>query len=95
MQPATPRAISEITDGTSNTVAVIEVNKADAVPWMAPQDADLAMFIGLKSPTDSHHTGRGHVGMADGAVRFLSSNLKEQTRQGLATVSGGEEIGEF
>jgi prepilin-type N-terminal cleavage/methylation domain-containing protein len=95
LRPATPRAISEITDGTSSTVAVIEVNKAQAVPWMAPRDADLAIFVGLKSPTDSHHTGGGHVGMADGAVRFLSSNLEEQTRQSLATVAGGEEIGEF
>lgn len=95
LRPATPRAISEITDGTSGTVAVIEVNKAQAVPWMAPQDADLAMFVGLKSPTDSHHTGGAHVGMADGAVRFLASNLEEQTRQSLATVAGGEEIGEF
>lgn len=95
LRPVLPRAMSEITDGTSNTVAVIEVNKTQAVPWMAPQDADLAMFVGLKSPTDSHHTGGGHVGMADGTVRFLSSNLEEQTRQSLATVAGGEKIGEF
>lgn len=95
LRPTTPRAISEITDGTSNTVAVIEVNKAQAVPWMAPQDADLAVFIGLKSQTNTHHTGGAHVGMADGAVRFLSSNLEELTRQGLGTVAGGEEIGEF
>lgn len=95
LRSTTPRPISEISDGTSNTVAVIEVTANQAVPWMAPQDADLALFIGLKSQSDSHHTGGAHVGMADGAVRFLSSTLEKSKRKGLATVAGREEIGEF
>lgn len=95
LRPTTPRPISEITDGTSNTVAVIEVTAKQAVPWMAPQDADLQMFVSLKGQTDSHHTGGEHVGMADGAVRFLSSDRNEETRRGLFTVANGETIGEF
>jgi prepilin-type N-terminal cleavage/methylation domain-containing protein len=95
LRPTTPRPISEITDGTSNTVAVIEVTGKQAVPWMAPQDADLAMFVARMGQTDSHHTGGEHVGMADGAVRFLSSDLDEETRKGLFTATGGETIGEF
>ena len=95
LRPTTARPISEITDGTSNTVAVIEVTAKQAVPWMAPQDADPKIFVGMKGQTESHHTGGEHVGMADGAVRFLSSDLDEETRKGLFTATGGETIGEF
>lgn len=95
LRPVTSRTISEITDGTSNTVAVIEVTKQQAVPWMAPQDADPEMFVGLSRPNESHHAGGEHVGMADGAVRFISENLDEKTRNSLCTVADGEAAGEF
>lgn len=39
--------------------------------------------------------GGCHVLMADGAVRFVSENVNFATVKALATVRGGEVIGEF
>jgi prepilin-type N-terminal cleavage/methylation domain-containing protein len=43
----------------------------------------------------SQHTGGVQVLMGDGAVRFVSDNIDLTTWRALATVSGGEVIGEF
>lgn len=43
----------------------------------------------------SRHVGGVHVGMADGAVRFVSSNVDTTIFQALGTRAGGEVIGEF
>ena len=89
------RTISEITDGTSNTVAVVEVPVAQGVHWMSPQDIGPEQFAALTGHKDNHHTGGGHMLLADGSVRFVSENLDAKTRMSLTTVDGGETIGEF
>ena len=43
----------------------------------------------------SRHVGGVHVGMADGAVRFVSSNVDTTIFQALGTRAGGEVIGDF
>ncbi len=43
----------------------------------------------------SYHVGGGHVALADGAVRFISSNINLATVRALGTRSGGEVIGEW
>lgn len=43
----------------------------------------------------SNHVGGVHIGMADGAVRFISDNIDLGTYRNLSTRSGGEVIGEF
>lgn len=43
----------------------------------------------------SKHTGGVHVGMCDGAVRFVSNNIDINTWRGLSTTRGAETIGDF
>ncbi|WP_437192938.1 DUF1559 family PulG-like putative transporter [Planctomicrobium sp. SH527] len=43
----------------------------------------------------SYHVGGAHVAMADGSVRFASSNIHRATFQALGTRSGSEVIGEW
>ncbi|WP_299460411.1 DUF1559 domain-containing protein [uncultured Gimesia sp.] len=43
----------------------------------------------------SQHVGGVHVGMADGAVRFISENIDRGTYRSLSTRSGKEVVGEF
>ncbi|QDT90660.1 DUF1559 domain-containing protein [Gimesia algae] len=43
----------------------------------------------------SMHVGGVHIGMADGAVRFVSENIDRGTFRALATISGDEVIGDF
>ncbi len=95
-QPGQPRPFSEITDGLSHTLMVIEVTKLQAVHWMAPQDADETLILSLgKAAKDLHHTGGMHGLLGDGSVRFLSVNLAPETWKGLCTVAGKEQLGEF
>lgn len=43
----------------------------------------------------SYHIGGAHFGMADGSVRFISENIDLNLYQALATIRGGEQVGEF
>ncbi len=43
----------------------------------------------------SWHEGGAQVGLADGSVRFISSNIDTNTFKALGTIRGGEVIGEF
>lgn len=94
-RPTEPRQFSEITDGTANTLMVIEVPQDRAVHWMSPQDADFMMVMSLRSSGKLAHTGGTQVALADGSVRFLSDNIDPQTLLALFTVAGGETVGEF
>ena len=91
-----PRTFSEITDGTMNTLMVVEVPVANAVPWMAPQDADAQLLLSLGKETHWPHPGGIHGVMADGRVQlFLSAQIAPATWKGLCTVAGHETLGEF
>lgn len=43
----------------------------------------------------SQHTGGGHFLMCDGAVKFVSQNIDLSLYRGLATLGGGETVGDF
>ncbi|MCA9013291.1 MAG: DUF1559 domain-containing protein, partial [Planctomycetaceae bacterium] len=92
---ATPRQLSDCTDGSSNTIAVVESPKDQSVPWMAPQDAGIATFIGLNDESETAHTGGFQVLILDGSVRFVSNTLDVETRKALATIAGAEKMGEW
>ena len=95
LAPDHARPFSEFVDGLSNTLLVVEVPDANAVPWMAPQDADEVLLLSFGKDTKRQHSGGMHGLMADGGVRFFSQTLDPATLQGLCTVSGLEELGEF
>ena len=85
--------LQEISDGTSNTMMVIESNRA--VPWTAPQEMPLGQ---LNSPTPllgSRHPGGYNVVFADGSVRFIKTSLSGSTVQALLTRNGGEVVSGF
>ncbi len=90
-----PRPISHITDGTSNTLMVIDVAAKNAVHWMSPQDADEQMFLSLRQSDGLAHTGGVQAAMADGSVRFVSTTTAGETWQALISISGKESVGEF
>ena len=43
----------------------------------------------------SHHTGGAQFCLGDGSVRFISENIDQGLYQSLATIQGGEVLGEF
>jgi len=89
------RAINEFKDGLSNTLMIVEVDRAHAVPWMKPQDDAADYFLNLPADSKLIHPGAVQAALGDGAVRALSANLPIETRKALLTIDGGEEPGEF
>ncbi len=86
--------IAAITDGTSNTIMVVESHPDQAVTWTKPDDLD----VNFDKPTAGlagARQGGFQVLMADGSVRFISDQVSVQTLKGLMTRAGGEVIGDF
>ncbi len=82
---------AEIVDGTSNTLLVGEV--IDGGPWFAGGSGTARRIDDwIENKTWSYHPGGGNFAMADGSVRFLSSNTDVRTLRHLATAQGMEEI---
>ncbi|MFH1267616.1 MAG: DUF1559 domain-containing protein, partial [Planctomycetota bacterium] len=92
---ATP--MREITDGTSNTILVVEASGC-GINWLEPRDLDLDEF-GLQingagaGGIHSYHPGGVNVLISDGSVRFLSETIDTRTLEALITKAGGEVVG--
>jgi prepilin-type processing-associated H-X9-DG protein len=91
----TASRMSSITDGTSNTIMVVETTAG--INWMEPRDLDLnAMSLNVNaSPAEisSHHPGGAQAVFADGHVSFLSQSLSAQILRALITRAGDEPVG--
>jgi hypothetical protein len=90
--------VSDISDGTSQTIAVMETFR-DAGPWTAGGPATVR---GLSESTDSPYLGRSGQWtsnhrtilslFADGSVRNLSDRIDPTVLEALATIAGGEDV---
>ena len=83
--------IQAITDGTSNTIMVVEAT--DAVPWTRPDDLKFdpkakPSLRGAGSP----HPGGFNAGFADGSVRFMKNTINLEVWKALITRASGEVI---
>jgi hypothetical protein len=82
-----PRIPTTFTDGTSNTIMLVEA--AEAVPWTKPED--LPYDAEKPLPKLGGKTGF-IVAFWDGSVRMLSKDIDEKTLRALITPNGGEVI---
>jgi prepilin-type processing-associated H-X9-DG protein len=92
---AVSKSIPEITDGTSNSVMVVEVEAEKSVPWMSPVDVDEQFLLSLGPKSKVSHTGGLNTLLADGSVRFVSFNLDQKVRRALMTIDAGDIVGDF
>lgn len=94
-RPALPRLLSEITDGRSETLMVIEVPSEQSVPWMSPNDADESLVMSIGPESKTAHTGGAHAALCDGSVRFLSAAMSAEVRRALISIADGDTVGDF
>ncbi|MEX1230633.1 MAG: DUF1559 domain-containing protein [Planctomycetaceae bacterium] len=105
------KAIKNVIDGTSNTIAIGEItfsrNGVGAVTnslmggWTHASTAGLINWPGAThswgsaSSFRSYHEGGAQFLMTDGAARFISENINASVFGGLGTIAGDEVIGEY
>jgi prepilin-type processing-associated H-X9-DG protein len=84
--------ISQVVDGTSNTLMIVEA--ATPVPWTKPDDIPFDPS-GPVPPLGKHYNGGCNAAFADGSVRFLHGNLSPTVLKALITRDGGENVPDF
>ena len=82
--------MQEITDGTSNTVLVVEAKRE--VPWTKPEDIPYAADKPLPKIGGLHPLGF-NAALADGSVRFIKDAINPNTLRALISRDAGEVIG--
>ena len=81
--------IHEVTDGTSNTIMVIEARRE--TPWTKPEDIPYDKDKPFPA-TGVLHPGGFNAAFTDGAVKFLSRSIDPTVLKALVTRAGGEVI---
>ena len=100
-QQGTP--FSEIKDGTSNTLLVVEACGTEII-WTKPQDVELSSYERSvngpgsrkgqsNSMISSWHKGGAQVLLADGSARFLSDDIDPKILRSLLTKGAGDDAG--
>jgi hypothetical protein len=82
---------ASFTDGTSNTILVIEA--AEPVHWAAPKDLPYSARVSPKKQIGKHFGKGTLVTMCDGSVRMIPATVTEEDLRAAITPNGGEVIG--
>jgi prepilin-type processing-associated H-X9-DG protein len=91
---ASSTTIDDITDGLSNTIAVVEATQA-GIPWLEPRDLTVEQALeGINPPEtqtaiSSEHRGGANALYLDGSVHFLFDDTDSQTLRAQMSVDGG------
>ena len=83
--------MQQITDGTSNTAAMIEVSDERAVIWTKPDDFEPDPKDFLRGVVDAASQSF-HLGLADGSVRTMSKKTPQDLLKAIFSRNGGEAI---
>lgn len=82
---------ADFPDGTSNTILIAEV--ANAVPWTKPEDVPFDPRQPMLPLMSKHFGSVFLVGMGDGSIRTIASQISEATFKAAITRNGREKLG--
>ena len=88
---APERKMQEITDGTSNTIMVLDVNDDAAVAWTKPEDLNVDPKQPLKG-LGGNADGKILALFGDASIRRLDRKIAPVEFYKLLTIAGGEVI---
>lgn len=91
LKPEGTTRLADITDGTSNTIMVVEADVATAVPWTKPSDVEIDLENPLRNMA-KHRPGGFHVALMDGSIRFIANTVDLDVFRALLTRAGGEPV---
>jgi Protein of unknown function (DUF1559) len=83
--------ITEITDGTSNTIMLVDADDDHAVIWTKPEDLKYDAKEPLKG-LGFKYDGSFLSAFADGSVHALKKSIDKDTLRALFTPNGGEAV---
>jgi prepilin-type N-terminal cleavage/methylation domain-containing protein/prepilin-type processing-associated H-X9-DG protein len=89
LRPKESVRLSDIADGAAKTMLVIEVNTEQAVPWMAPSDADEEYMLAPQAPM-SRHPRIVNATFADGHVEAIRDDISVAARRALISIAGND-----
>gem|GEM_PF-1993463 len=78
----------KITDGLSNTIAIVEAKRD--IPWTKPEDIQ---FDGKQVPKfGGFFSGGFNAALSDGSVRFFPKDLDQKTLKNLLIINDGNQV---
>lgn len=80
---------NQITDGTSQTIMIVEADDAHAVVWTKPEDLAVDLDDPLKG-LENKTTGGFNTAFFDGSVQFFPNTMTKKNFRALLTPAGGE-----
>lgn len=80
---------ANITDGTSNTIGILEVNGDAAVPWTKPEDY-VVNEMNPRADLGGLRPSGFYAGIMDGSIRLIENDIDPEILYQLFTPSGGE-----
>jgi hypothetical protein len=89
--------LGDITDGTDNTMMLLEAPAGDRGPWMSGGRATVRGLDPARPPYLGQGGQFGHKGGAmvlytNGAVRWVSDSVDPKVFEAMATIHGGEQV---
>ena len=84
--------IESVSDGTSNTIAIVQVNDDRSTTWTKPDDWEPDSQNVLKGLTGSMHPGTFMAGFSDGSIRPVSEGVDHGQFKAMLTIAGGEAV---
>jgi prepilin-type processing-associated H-X9-DG protein len=90
---------SDITDGASNTIAVVEMSTS-GIGWSEPRDLSIEeLSFQINGPRgkciSSNHRNGANAAMADGSIRFLPGDLDAETLRRLLIRNDGKPVEQY
>jgi prepilin-type processing-associated H-X9-DG protein len=91
----TGRKAADVTDGTSNTILIVEQANS-GIAWNEPRDLDAATMSYTindqrgATAISSNHPGGANVGFVDGSVQFLSDTTDPKDVERMTVINDGQ-----
>lgn len=92
--PADALGFDGISDGASNTIAIVEALPENAVPWTEPDDIEFNPDLPLAGVGNPRRAGGLFAaGFFDGSIRMITPDVTPELFGALVTPAGDEQVG--